>query len=163
MEHKMRRFKQQLSIEETERILAGGTNGVLSLVDIDGAPYGVPVSYAYDGKGHIYLHSAVSGHKIDCINSDSRCSFCVIEMDRIVPEEFTTYFRSAIVTGEIRILSNPQEIHNGLVLLCEKYSPGIDYTDEIAKCINRVNVIRIDIVQMTGKQAIELVRQNGND
>ncbi len=68
MEHKMRRFKQQLSVEEIERILAGGTNGILSLVDTDGAPYGVPVSYAYDGEGHIYLHSAVLRYKIDCIN-----------------------------------------------------------------------------------------------
>ncbi len=158
----MRRFKQQLLIEESERILSGGTNGVLSLVDTDGAPYGVPVSYAYDGEWHIYLHSAISGHKIDCINSDSRCSFCVIEKDHIVPEEFTTYYRSVIVTGKIRILSNPQDIHHGLVLLCDKYSPDMDATDEIAKCINRVKVLRIDIERMTGKQAIELVRQDGN-
>ncbi len=159
----MRRFKQQLSDVETKRILAEGSNGVLSIVDSDGAPYGVPISFAYDGVRHIYLHSAVSGHKIDCINVDARCSFCVIEKDVIVPEEFTTYFRSAIVTGKIRILSNAQEIHDGLVHLCEKYSPEIDYIDEIAKCINRVKVLCIDIERMTGKQAIELVRRNVND
>lgn len=63
----MRRFKQQLSEEAAKEILFTATNGMLSLVDVDGSPYGVPVSFAYDGYGHIYFHSAVKGHKIDCI------------------------------------------------------------------------------------------------
>lgn len=162
MERMMRRFKQQLSKEDADMILSKGTNGVLSLVDADGSPYGVPVSYAYDGEGHIYLHSALSGHKIDCITSESRCSFCVIAQDHIIPEEFTTYFRSVILSGKIHIINERSEIKRGLVLLCEKYSPGIDYTDEIAKCINRVMVLRIDIEKITGKQAIELTRKNQN-
>lgn len=93
MQRKMRRFKQLLDEQASKEILIHATNGVLSLVDSDGAPYGVPVSYAYDGDGSIYFHSAVSGHKIECIEADSRCSFCVVAQDLIIPEEFTTYFR----------------------------------------------------------------------
>ncbi len=55
MHKDMRRFKQQLSTAVAEKILESGTNGVISLVDQDGSPYGVPISYAYDGKGHIYF------------------------------------------------------------------------------------------------------------
>lgn len=157
MLHRMRRFKQQLSTEDAASILDSGTNGVLSLVDADGRPYGVPLSYVYDGC-HIYFHSAVSGHKIDCIKANSACSFCVVAQDHIVPEEFTTYFRSVIVEGRLKILTDMDEIREGLLLLSGKYSPGVDPTDEIAKGLNHVIVLRLDIENITGKESIELVR-----
>ncbi len=152
----MRRFKQLLPEEATKNILSSATNGVLSLVDSDGEPYGVPVSYAYDGDKRIYFHSAVKGYKIDCIKADSHCSFCVVGQDRIIPEEFTSYFRSVIVKGVIHIVTEPNEIMKGLLFLCEKYSPGIDSNAEIAGCLSHVTVLRLDIESMTGKEAIEL-------
>ena len=159
MERKMRRFKQLLSGEDTENILFECTNGILSLIDYDGMPYGVPVSYAYDGEGHIYMHSAVKGLKIDCIEADPRCSFCVVAQDCIVPEEFTTYFRSVIARGTISKATDLDEIMKGLLLLCDKYSADIDPEEEISKCLGHVTVLRMDITEMTGKESIELVRQ----
>lgn len=150
----LRGFKQYLSEDAELEILLTATNGVLSLVDTDGSPYGVPVSFAYDGYGHIYFHSAVKGHKIDCIRGDSRCSFCVVGQDKIVPEEFTSYFRSVIVKGNISIMAVQYEIMKGLLLICEKYSPGIDSDKEIAKCLGHVLVLRLDIKSMIGKEAI---------
>lgn len=155
----MRRFKQLLPEEAAKEILSSATGGVLSLVSPDGTPYGVPINFAYDGGGHIYFHSAVKGHKIDCIKADSRCSFCVVGQDMIVPEDFTSYFRSVIVKGTVGIVTSPDEIIEGLLLLCAKYSPGIDPDGEIAKCLGHVAVLRLDIESMTGKEAIELVRQ----
>lgn len=159
MEHRMRRFKQQLAVDYAVKILNSCTNGILSLVDTDGAPYGVPLSYVFDGHNHLYLHSAASGRKIDCIKADARCSFCVVSQDNIVPEEFTTYFRSVIVAGKIKIITDAEEIRHGLILLSDKYSQGIDPTQEIDKFINTVKVMRIDIDSITGKESIELVRQ----
>lgn len=159
MERKMRRFRQLISKEATKEMLSTATNGVLSLVDADGSPYGVPVSFAYDGDSHIYFHSTVKGHKIDCIEAESRCSFCVVGQDKIIPEEFTTYFRSVIVKGTVKTTTSQDEIKKGLLLLCEKYSPGIDPENEILKCLGHVIVLRLDIESMTGKEAIELVRR----
>ena len=157
MERQMRRFKQLLSEQDAKAILNNSTNGILSLVDSDGEPYGVPMSYAYDGDKCIFFHSAVKGHKIDAILSDSRCSFCVVGQDLIIPDEFTSYFRSVIVKGSIHIVTNREEMIRGLMLLCEKYSPGVDPDEEIAKCISHVSVLRLDIDSFTGKEAIELV------
>lgn len=159
MERKMRRFKQLLSDADTKEILFSATNGVLSLIDPDGGVYGVPISFAYDGGKHIYFHSAVKGHKIDCLTADLRCSFSVVGQDEIVAEKFTSFFRSVILKGTIHIVSEPDEIMKGLLLLCEKYSPGIDPDAEIASCLNRVVVLRLDIENMSGKEAIELVRK----
>ena len=159
MERKMRRLKQLLDEQATKEILNNATNGVLSLMDTDGEPYGVPISYAYDGSGCIYFHSAVKGHKIECIEADSRCSFCVVAQDMIMPDEFTTYFRSVIVKGTIHAVIARDEMMKGLLLLCKKYSPDINPNAEISKCINHVSVLRLDIDSMTGKEAIELVRK----
>lgn len=155
----MRRLRQQLPQPEAEKLLNQGTNGVLSLVDIDGQPYGVPISYACDNAGHIYFHSAVAGRKLDCIRHEARCSFCVVGQDVIMPQEFTTYFRSVIVEGRISIVSEPEEIMKGLLLLAGKYSPGIDPGAEIAGSLKRVAVMRLDIESLMGKESIELVNK----
>jgi uncharacterized protein len=56
-----------------------------------------------DGK--IFFHCAKEGHKIDGIRRDEKVSFCVVDKDQIVPEKFTTFFRSVIVFGRARIVS----------------------------------------------------------
>lgn len=155
----MRRFKQSLPIEDTRQILREQTNGVLSLTDPDGTPYGVPLSFAYDGENAIYFHCATQGRKLDCIGKGCRCSFCVVSRDSIMPEEFTTYFSSVIVSGNISVVDNRDEMLEGLLLLCEKYSPGMDSSSEIAQGLNHVCVLRLDITDITGKEAIELTRQ----
>ena len=105
MFREMRRNKQQLSNEECGEILRKSTAGVLAVSGDDGYPYAVPLSYVYcDNK--IYFHSAKSGHKIDGIKNNSKVSFCVIAKDEIIPEKFTTYFRSVIVFGKARILES---------------------------------------------------------
>ena len=72
---------QQLPEKDISRILETTSAGVLSLIDSDGLPYGVPLSYAFDGKASIYFHSALCGHKIECIMANSSCSFCIIDQD----------------------------------------------------------------------------------
>ncbi|MDE6860093.1 MAG: pyridoxamine 5'-phosphate oxidase family protein [Duncaniella sp.] len=159
MERKMRRFKQQLPVSEAKEILLTATNGILSLTDTDGTPYGVPLSFAYDGANAIYFHCARTGHKIDCISNDARTSFCVVAADNVVPEKFTSLFKSVIVSGKISIVTDKDEIMKGLIMLSEKYSPGIDPSDEISKFFNNVLVLRLDISAISGKEGIELTRQ----
>ena len=158
MKHRMRRFKQLLTEEEVKEILATHTGGVLSLVDADGQPYGVPLSFVYDGGRTLYFHSAVAGHKIEAVRAHPQGSFCIIAKDEIKPEAFTTYFRSVIAKGRLVIVEDAGEILKGLRLLGEKYAPGIDSTDEISKSLSHVLVLKMEIEDMTGKQAIELVK-----
>ena len=49
-------------------------------------------------------------------------SFYAIDKDKIVPDEFTTYFRSVIAFGKIRILENENDIRNAMQKIAEKYS-----------------------------------------
>ncbi len=154
---KMRRSRQMLPEDEAKEILKEMTNGVLALKDDSDYPYAVPLSYVYDGDA-IYLHSAVAGHKVNCLRYNPKVSFCVVKQDDIVPEEFTTYYKSVIVFGTAEFLTDKEEIAAALRLLSAKYSPGIDCEAEIAKSICRVAVIKINIETLTGKDAIELTR-----
>lgn len=54
MDHKMRRGKQQLSNEKCNEILDRNTSGVLSLLGLDGYPYGVPLSYVHNNGRIIF-------------------------------------------------------------------------------------------------------------
>ena len=157
-ERKMRRSRQQLDQQAAIEILLGGKTGVMAVVDDDNFPYAVPVNYVYS-DGYIYIHSAAQGHKIDALKHNPRCSFCVIESDEIVAEEFTAYFRSAIAFGTVQFITTEDEKIAILRKLCDKYSPGLDSSTEIGKCLKAVTIIAIRIEQLTGKEAIELVRR----
>ncbi|MDE6795402.1 MAG: pyridoxamine 5'-phosphate oxidase family protein [Muribaculaceae bacterium] len=156
MQHKMRRFRQQLPMEETKEILRNGHECVIAVSGDDDYPYAVPINYVYDGE-HIYLHSAKEGHKIDALRRNPKMSLCVIAQGDIVPEEFTTYFRSAVVFGRARIVEDDNEKVEALWKLSRKYCIGLDATEEI-KFLKTVAIIEITIDNLTGKESIELTR-----
>ena len=154
----MRRNKQLLSKEDTEDVMARGTNGVLACHGDEGYPYAVPVSYVFY-KNTIYFHCAKEGHKIDAISNNPKVSFAVVGEDTVESKRFTTYFRSVIAFGQARIVEG-EEWLEAFTALVEKYSgdqPEEMKHKEIAGC-EKSAVIGIDIVHMTGKEAIEYTR-----
>ena len=159
MFREMRRKKQRLSKEECDRILYNGTSGVLALHGDNGYPYAVPVSYVYDGE-KLLFHSAKNGHKIDAIIKNAAASFCVIDQDQIVPEEYTTYFRSIIAFGRIRILEDATEKRSAIEKLAVKYAPD-DTAENRNNAIDRewklLCMMEMEIEHLTGKQAIEMI------
>lgn len=157
----MRRFKQQLSAEETESILRNGKYCVMAVSGDDDYPYALPINYIYDGTS-IFIHSAAQGHKTDALKRNPKCSLCIVDKDDVIPEEFTSYFRSVIAFGTAHFVESTDEKIAALRLLTEKYSPGIDPDAEIARFIKTVCIIRIDIDSVTGKEAIELMRARNN-
>lgn len=154
----MRRFKQALTPEECATVLDRGTSGVLAVIGDGGCPYAVPLSYVrLDGK--LYFHFAMAGHKLDAIRGDSRVSFCVIDQDRIVPEEYTTYFRSVIVFGAARVVDDPDEKRRSIDALCAKYRPGFEAerAAEIDGSWDHFLMVELTPEHITGKQAKELM------
>lgn len=160
MERKMRRFKQQLTEQETVKILTESTAGVLSLCGNDMQPYGVPLSHIYH-DGNLYFHSALNGHKLDLISENSKACFSVIAQDEIHPETFTTYFRSAIAFGSIKVIEDEDEKRKTLEMLGKRCNPhdkeALD--KEIERGFARCKMLEMSIETLSGKQAIELVNR----
>ena len=159
MFREMRRKTQSLSHAMCEEILRRATAGVLAVAGDDGYPYAVPLSFAYE-DGRILFHGALTGHKLDAIAREDKVSFCVIDGDQVVPEEFTTYFRSVIAFGRARVLSSEPEKRRALKILADKYSPGLAEARDrvIAEQATRTAVVEIVVEYLSGKEAIELVR-----
>ena len=160
MFREMRRFKQLLPQETAVEILNRNTSGILALNGDDDYPYAVPMSYVYaDGK--LYFHSAKAGHKIDAIKRSEKVSFCVIDQDQIVPEKYTTLFRSVIAFGRAQLVEELEEIRRVVTMLAIKYSS--DFQDgipkEIDSSIKNMTIIEMTIDHMTAKEAIELVKK----
>jgi nitroimidazol reductase NimA-like FMN-containing flavoprotein (pyridoxamine 5'-phosphate oxidase superfamily) len=127
MFREIRRTKQLLSEAETIEILKSCTSGVLAVTGVNDYPYAVPLSYAYKDE-KLFFHFAKVGHKIDGIVKNNKVSFCVIKTDDIIQKTFTTHFRSIIVFGKARMLTEDSKKKYALECLVEKYSP--DYIAE---------------------------------
>ena len=117
----MRRFKQELPYDECLSILQSHHSGILALCDLHSYPYALPLSYVYD-ENCIYFHSAKEGHKIDILQKNPKVSFCIIDQDEIQPLEYTTYFKSVIVFGNIEILEENESKIIPLKKLGSKYA-----------------------------------------
>ena len=124
----------------------------MAVIGDEGYPYTVPMNYVYaDGK--IYMHSALSGHKIDALRANDKVSFCVIDADDVVPQDYSTNFRSVIAFGRVRILEDESERLAATRLLGDKYNPNQPEAleAEIAHAFKRMHMIELEIEHLTGK------------
>lgn len=152
MFREMRRKEKMLSENEIGEILESAEYGTLSTINENGYPYGVPLNYYYDGKA-IYMHSAKSGSKLDNIDKCNKVSFSVVGKAELVPEKFSTEYKSVILFGKATKVSGDEKV-GALLALIKKYSPefyeaGEKYVD---RAHEKTEVIKIEIDHVTGKE-----------
>lgn len=155
MFRKMRRKKQELSKEECIDILINYPRGVLALIGDEDYPYAVPMSHVYvDGK--IYFHGAKTGHKNDAVKKNSKASYCVMNEGIKNEGEWWYTFKSVIVFGKIKTLTDDNEKIEKLTHLGDKFFPTHEETvQEINRLLDRTEVFEITIEHMSGKIVVE--------
>ena len=159
MFRKMRRWKQEMPVEEAYEILKSYHSGVLALQGDDGYPYTVPMCYYFNGE-KIYFHSAASGHKMDAIANCDKASFCVVSEDRNIPEKLTTAYKSVVVFGRVTIVEETDEKRAAIEAVGRKYSPGYDaeMNRQIERDFRFLRVISLTPEHITGKEAMEFAK-----
>jgi len=152
MNRPMRRKERQMPTASAQELFSRAEYGVLSTVAADGQPYGVPVSYAYDGADAIYFHGALVGHKLYNLIHNPRVCFTVVGYTQALPEQFSTIYESAIAFGRADVLDGDEK-RLGLRLLAAKYNPTDSPAAEeyIERALSATQVVRIHIEQLTGK------------
>ena len=158
MFREMRRKKQIMSEADSIAVLERNTAGVLAVAGDDDYAYAVPLSYVYC-DGRIYFHTAKAGHKVEAMKQQEKVSFCVIDEDKIVPKEYTTYFRSVIAFGKAKFLAGDEKME-AVLKLCRKYCPeetDEDIKKEIGGSYDNMEMVEISIDHLSGKEAIEFV------
>lgn len=157
MFREMRRKRQSLSPAESEKILSEARTGVLGLCGDDGYPYTVPINFAYI-DGRIYFHGAKSGHKADLLARSDKASLCVVQADEVSPDGLTNYFRSVIVYGRTRVLTDAEERFAAAERFGLCFCPDKAAVDnDIRRCWDALSVVELTPEHITGKQAKELI------
>ena len=171
----MRRKDREVNKEFGLKVIDNSIYGVISTVDDDNQPYGIPLSIARDGNT-LYFHSAMSGRKVNMFNKNPNVSVVFVgetkvpeiysndELDKILKDEskagilsskvFTTEFESAIAVGKVRLVEDEEERVRGLRLICEKYTPTkMAYFPMAVKAGLKVaNVYSIEIEEIAAKR-----------
>ena len=153
MFYKIRRQDRALAEAEAEKILAAAPYGILSLVGENGYPYGVPVNAAWqDGK--LYFHCAAEGRKLDAIAHCEKACFTAVLAAEVRPEEFTTYYQSAVAFGKIRLLSSPDEKRAAMEVLLRRFAPGLEteWLKRLETATGQVVLAEMAVEQLTGKK-----------
>jgi nitroimidazol reductase NimA-like FMN-containing flavoprotein (pyridoxamine 5'-phosphate oxidase superfamily) len=144
--------------EEMESLLREALMGCLATVGPDGSPYITPLHFVFY-QGKIYFHCAVKGRKLDNIRANPRVCFEVHELTEIVQNQracdFSTHYRSVLVFGRARPLSDVDEKVLVLTALAEKYAGGQAVEPPTLKSAKGTEVIEITIEEMTGKRNVD--------
>ncbi len=156
MEFKMVNVKRELDEGSTWELLSQASHAVVSTVDADGDPYGVPVSYVLVGE-RVYLHGSVAaGHRMANLGSGCRACLTVVTQDDVVPGGFTTRYASAMAFGRLRPARDDAEKRLGLEAFLRKYSPdhmeaGLRYIDA---ALAKTAVSVLEVERVSGKSSV---------
>lgn len=153
----MRRTDRQLSREEAMEILNKGEYGILATVDSEGQPYGVPLSYVVSNNC-IYFHGVDSeSYKYDNIQGNKKVSFTVVTDTKVLPDQFATLYKSAIVLGEASIVDDKEERLAAFRELLKKYSSDFlkEGEDYIKSSGPKTRLTKVTIDSVTGKGRIK--------
>ena len=127
----------------------------------DGQPFLNATSFWFDEANHqIIFHSNITGRVRSNIESNPRVCFEASELGKMLPAnvalEFSLQFRSVIVFGNARLITDAEEARRVLYGLIHKYFPamtaGKEFREITDKELKRTSVYAIQIEEWSGKE-----------
>ncbi len=152
-----RKDKEITDRDEIEGILSACMVGRLGTC-ANGIPYITPMNFTYDREAaRIYLHCANEGRKIDNIRANQNVCFEVEEVTGTLVKQPTcassVAYRSVILFGSIKILTDMVARNDALQKLASKYAPQNPKAAFTDAMLNKTNVLEIEIREMTAKRS----------
>lgn len=112
--------------------------GTVAFSTGEDAPYCIPLSMVRMGDD-LFFHCAREGHKLELLRADPRvCVTFVTDVQPFyVPKDnnYTTSFKSAVVTGTAFEVTDPKDKAAALRALCEKLLP--EHMDGFDQAVDR--------------------------
>jgi len=131
--------------------------GVAAFAPGEGEPYCLPLSLVRVGD-ELFFHCALQGRKLDLLRADPRVcvTFVTGTQPHYIPEElnYTTYFRSAVVTGRAYEVTDPEQKTGALRALCQKLLPAdmADFDRAVSRSLPATLVWGIHMEEAVGKE-----------
>lgn len=154
----MRRKDKEITDEtEIEDILSTAMVGRLGTC-ANGIPYITPVNFTYDSEvSRIFLHCANEGRKLENIRVNQNVCFEVEEVTNVLVKQpacaSSVAYRSVILFGRIKILTDLHAKNEALQKLAGKYAPQNPKVPFTEAMLNKTNVLEIEIKEMTAKRS----------
>ncbi len=150
------RRKEKAITDQNELIAILKTSKIcrLALAD-ENTPYIVPLNYGYKDNA-LYIHSALSGKKLDLIKKNKLVCFEIESNVKIVPSnsacKYSTHYKCIIGLGRAELIHDRGSIKEALDIIMHHQTGrnGWSYSEESA---NKVMIIKIAIESMTGKKS----------
>jgi len=124
------------STEVIESILDTVEYGTLSMCDLRGVPYGVPINFARI-EDRLAFHGSKRGKKMEILSQNPRVSFSVVEALSLIDSDFssesklacpaTQFYRSVHIEGVIERVIERKQKAAILQALMEKLQPKGGY------------------------------------
>ncbi len=148
----MRRKDREQDDAFARAVLDRCAYATLAMVDEEGAPYCIPISPVMV-DGDLCFHSARHGRKADLMRANPTVCVSAACDTRLVPEEFTTEFASAVATGRAVEVTDDAEKVRMLRALCERYAASNmgGFDEAIERSLKRTAVWKVSIGSITGK------------
>lgn len=157
MFRKIRKIKNELSLEEAKALLRNNKRAAFSVNGDDGYPYTIPINFYYDEEeNRIYFHSAKKGYKIDCIKASDKVCFTTWNDGTVAEGDWAFQVSSCVVFGRARLLEDRNITEEKVRMFALKYYPSASEVEkEIKAAIDHVQLIAIEIEHISGKHVEE--------
>jgi len=154
--HMRREEKEIKSNSGLAKILKNGKYSTISMCR-QNEPYLVTLSYGYDSlKNSLYFHCANEGLKLDFIKENSNVCATIIEDKGYKMNECNHAYRSVILRGKMKIVSNISEKEHGFDVLLQHLEENPELLKKKLFKTNepyeRTIILRMDIESIQGKE-----------
>lgn len=153
----MRRPERQVTDPEQIRGILDRARVLFLALHDEPAPYVVPLFFGHE-DGRLYVHSALSGTKVDLLRVDPRVGFSAAA-DLLIVEgkdacSFTARGESVAGSARARVVETEEERLHGLDLIMRHYTtPGAgDRFSYRPTSLSRMCVIALEIITILGKR-----------
>lgn len=153
-----RRDKEVVDPAAVLDVLARGEVARVAMIDADGGPYVVPVSYAVlppeGGEPlRVVVHGAREGRKIEALRRDPRVCVEVTVGAETVPAvracDVSVRYRSVVAFGRAAFVEEPAARARALAAIAGRYAPGAPPIDPVEA--RKVAILEIRIEAATCK------------
>ncbi|MBQ3134345.1 MAG: pyridoxamine 5'-phosphate oxidase family protein [Oscillospiraceae bacterium] len=116
-------------------------------------PYCLPLSLVRVGED-LYFHCALEGKKMDLLRGNNKVWVSFVGENVAAADDFTTYFRSAMVRGTATEVADEGEKIAALRALCEKLTPAHmpAFDAAIARSLKVTGIWKIHMDEITAKE-----------
>jgi len=151
-----RKDRQVVGSEEMEKIISRCQVCHLALSDPHGHPYALALNFGYQSGSApvLYFHCAKAGKKLDLIRANPKAAFIIDrELELITGPmacDWGMNYESVMGTGDITIVTAPEERRQGLDLIMAHY--GNSSPAYLPASLKDTQVLKLTITEMTGKR-----------